>query len=365
MTDSTEHANTDDFHRLLFNQAGMAMVAVNHDGHITAWNRGAQRMFGASSAEMLGSNWESIIPLEERERAMSLMDECLDQGEVAEFEFAMRDELGNRQRLAAILTPIAAADGEPLGGLACVRDITNRMVLQERLAYQTKMAALGEMAGAMSHHFNNMLGGIVTSVDFALASRDPDVLTRVLENTATKLSRSTDLVSNLLAFAEGDFRDASYCELGEAVIEVAEETKERLSGTNIELESNIELIPVLPVPRAALLTMMRNLIDNAIEAMPDGGKLTIALSDKGTLAEVRITDTGHGLDEKTISRIFEPFYTTKRTDQDPAFSRGLGLAVAHGILKVLKGDFYVTSSPGHGSEFQATLPYTDANASTP
>ncbi len=335
------------------------MVAADHEGRITAWNHAAQRIFGASAAEMLGSDWELLIPLEEREHASELMRECLSGGELAEFEFAMRDELGNRRRLAATITPVAKVDGLPLGGLACVRDITNRMVLQEKLAYQSKMAALGEMAGAMSHHFNNILGGIVTSVDFALESRNPDVLARVLSTTAETLNRSTELVSNLLAFAEGDFRDASFCELGEVVIDIVKETQARVQGKGISLESRIDLIPVMPVPRSAMMTTLRNLIDNAIEAMPEGGELSIAMSDGGDSARIVIADTGYGLSEEAISRIFEPFYTTKRSDSDPAFSRGLGLAVAHGILKVLHGSFTVNSSLGNGAEFLVTLPYAE------
>lgn len=359
MNDLANPIPDEDLHRLLFNQAGMAMVAVDHDRNITAWNRAAQRIFGAPATEMLGSDWDSLIPLEERENASRLMTKCLNEGLVAEFEFAMRDERGERRRLAAVVTPIAKSDGEPLGGLACVRDITNRMVLQEQLAYQSKMAALGEMAGAMSHHFNNMLGSVVTSVDFALQSRDPEVLSRVLGKTADTLNRSTDLVSNLLAFAEGDFRDASFCELGESVIDVVKETESRLQGSEIKLESRIDLIPILPVPRSAMMTMLRNFVDNAIEAMPGGGKLSLTLNDGGDCAKIIVADTGLGLDEETISRIFEPFYTTKRTDRDPAFNRGLGLAVAHGILKVLHGSISVTSRPGHGSEFLVTLPYAE------
>lgn len=339
------------------------MVAVDHDRNITAWNRAAQRMFGAPATEMLGSDWDSLIPLDERENAGRLMTECLNEGSVGEFEFAMRDEHGDRRRLAAIVTPIAKVDGEPLGGLACVRDITNRLVLQEQLAYQSKMAALGEMAGAMSHHFNNMLGSIVTSVDFALQSRDPEVLSRVLGKTADTLNRSTDLVSNLLAFAEGDFRDATYCELGEVMMDTVRETQGRLQGGKIELESQIDLVPVLAVPRTALMTMLRNLVDNALEAMPEGGKLLMTLTDGGNCAKIVVADTGLGLDDETISRIFEPFYTTKRTDRDPAFNRGLGLAVAHGILKVLHGSFSVTSTPGNGAEFLVTLPYAENDVS--
>jgi PAS domain S-box-containing protein len=344
------------YHRLLFEQAGMAMVAADTDGRITAWNHAASRMFGAGGGEMVNTDWAMLIPVGDRKQAQELLDGCLLRGEPAEFEFSLRDERGASRRLAAIVTPASDSDGRRIGGLACVRDITNRVVLENRLAQQSKMAALGEMAGALSHHFNNILGGVVTSVDFALASRDPGVVLRVLENTAAALPRATRLVENLLAFAEGDYRDASLCELAEAVIQLIEQTEPRLKGTQIDLKVAMENIPVVEVPRSAFLTVLTNLVDNAIEAMPDGGVLSIGVTTSGNQAVVTVGDSGVGLDEETLTRIFEPFYSTKNRGDKSQLSRGLGLAVAHGILKVLSGTVHVTSTLGQGTIFEVRLP---------
>jgi PAS domain S-box-containing protein len=356
VSEDVRTTETEIHHRLLFEQAGMAMVAADPQGKITAWNHAARRMFGAGRGEMLGTDWAQLIPLEGRKHAQELLDSCVTENESAEFEFSLRDEHGASRRLAAIITPVSDHDGRRIGGLACIRDITNRAVLRDRLAQQSKMAALGEMAGALSHHFNNILGGVVTSVDFALASRDPAVILRVLENTATALPRATRLVENLLAFAEGDYRDATLCELGEVIIQLIEQTEPKLKGTDVVLQVDVEEIPVIEVPRSALLTVLTNLMDNAIEAMPNGGTLSLCVRTRGDQAVVRVSDSGCGLDEESLTRIFEPFYSTKSRGDESKLSRGLGLAVAHGIVKVLSGSVHVTSVVGEGTTFEVRLP---------
>lgn len=359
MTDEPPHLDLpegDERYRLFFEQAGMAMVAVDLDGRIVAWNQGAQRMFGAGPGEVLNTSWTALVPAEEREAADRYFQSCLQDGRSAEFEFSLRDERGRARRLAAIATPIIAGDGRRRGGLACVRDITNRAILQDRLAQQSKMAALGEMAGALSHHFNNILGGVVTSVDFALASGDPDVLTRVMEKTAKALTRATGLTESLLAFAQGDFRDATLCDLNEALLDAIAQAEAKLVGTPIELAVDLRAIPVVEVPRIAMQTVLNNLLDNAIEAMTQGGELSVALDATRTHAVISIGDTGCGLDEESLTRIFEPFYSTKQRDDQRKLGQGLGLAVAHGILKVLRGAVQVTSTLGEGTVFEVRLP---------
>ncbi|MCB9851031.1 MAG: PAS domain S-box protein [Phycisphaerales bacterium] len=354
-----EHA-TDGFYRRLFEQAGMAMVAADPDGRIIGWNHAAARMFGAGAEEMVGADWWHVVPNEQREELRSAARASLDRGETTEFNFASHDEHGAVRQLAVIVTPIVAS-GERVGVLAVARDISNRVLLQKQLTQQSKMASLGEMAGALSHHFNNILGGVVTSVDFALASRDPNVQRRVMEKTAQALTRATSLVENLLAFAEGDYRDANLGEIGEVVIELARVVENRLRGSNITLIVDIQPMPIIEVPRNAMLNVLTNLADNAIEAMPEGGTLRIAGGQDGDYVVIRVADTGCGLDEQALTRIFEPFYSTKRPlGSSESMSRGLGLAVAHGILKVLHGTIHVTSTVGVGTELIVRLPVSES-----
>jgi PAS domain S-box-containing protein len=354
----------DVFYRRLFDQAGMAMVAADTEGRIVGWNHSAVRMFGAGAEEMLGSPWWRIVPVENREEAKAANQAGVNRGATTEFSFIARDEHGASRKLAAIVTPISGSAGERIGALALVRDISNRMVLEQRLAQQSKMVALGEMAGAISHHFNNILGGVVTSVDFALSSRDPGLMQRVMEKTAQALTRASGLVESLLAFAQGDYRDANLGDLGEVVIELVRQIEDSPSRPNIRLEVDLQAMPAVEVPRTAMLTVLRNLTDNAAEAMPDGGVLRIAADCTDGWARVRITDTGCGLDEESLTRIFEPFYSTKvRAGAGGTPSRGLGLAVAHGVLKVLQGNIHVQSTLDEGTQFEIRIPVKPARPS--
>lgn len=352
-------------HRLLFDQAGVAMIAADLEGRITAWNHAATRLFGAGSSEMLNTDWSSVVPGDERAHARSGMLRALQDGAVTDFEFDLRDEHGRSRRLAAIVTPIADSEGNRIGGLACVRDITNRAALQERLAQQHKMAALGELAGALSHHLNNILGGIVTSVDFALDSHDPNVMARVMETSAAALTRATTLMDSLLAFAEGDFRDAGLSDLGEVLVQQIQRYESRIAAASIHLRVELRPIPVVEVPNNQMSTVIGNLLDNAIEAMPSGGTISVTLSNDEHDCMIQIVDTGVGLDEANAGRIFEPFFSTKRQDSEERLSRGLGLAVAHGMIKSMHGTIQVRSTPGHGAAFEVRVPLPQTRSAKP
>jgi PAS domain S-box-containing protein len=318
-------------------------------------------MFGAGAAQMLGVPLLSIIPQEGRAQAETMLWNALTSGAVGGFEFPYRDAQGGRRQLAASVAPVANELGVIVGTSAVVRDITNRLVLQDQLAQSRKMASLGQMAGTMAHYFNNILGGIVTSVDFALASDNPAMQKRVLEKTAKALSRASHLLDSLLTFAEGDYKTADLADLTESFLEVVEQVTPELEEANITAQVDVEPIPVTAVPSVQMRTVLSNLIHNAIEAMPDGGKLTLSLGPAKAPEEglaIRITDTGCGVPDEQLDRLFEPFYSTKSAmEEGESVGRpGLGLAVAHGIVQVLGGRISVKSSVGVGSTFEVVLP---------
>lgn len=346
----------DDLYRLLFEQVGTALVAADLKGVITAWNRAAVRFFGAAASEMLNSDWTHLFPVESRERISKTLRKCLSSGAAGDFEFSLRNEHGEPQRLAVIVTPLASHAGDRIGAVMAVRDITNRMVLQDKLSQKRKMAALGELAGAFSHQFNNILGGIVTSVDFALGSHDFATMQRVMQKTQGGLTRASHLVEELLLFAEGSHRDAGLSDLGEVIAHRLDVLELRIRNLPITLNVHMNPIPVVEVPTKQITAAFENLIQNAIDAMPSGGNLTVTLHSENDWAKVAIRDTGVGLDPKVVPRIFEPFFSTKRGHETDKSSRGLGLAVAHGAIAVLGGHIDVRSIHGEGSVFEMRIP---------
>jgi PAS domain S-box-containing protein len=346
------------YYRDVCDQIGIALVTTDAELRIRSWNAAAARMFGAAVGQMLGTSILSIIPTERRAAADRMLRRALDLGENSEFEFDHRDTSGQHRELAAAVAPIIVESGERIGASLCVRDITRRINLQTELDETRKMAALGEMAGAIAHHFNNVLGGIVTSIDYAMENQDVALTRRMLQQVSNALIRTSSLVNGLLAFAEGGPRADDLADLTEVLNELADETELNIASRGIEFSMSLPKLPVTPVPRTQLLTVLRNIIQNAIEAMPQGGSLRITadISDDENIA-LSISDTGCGIDEVTKSRMFEPFWTTKGVlSASTGRAAGLGLAIAHGIVQRMGGGISVESEPSKGATLTVTIP---------
>ena len=344
-------------YRELCDQLGMAVIATDVALNIALWNAAAARLFGAGADQMLGTPLLSVFPSDRRAVAERMLRRAIDLGETGEFEFDYRDLAGHKREYAATIAPIVSSQGRRRGVSLCVRDITRRIALQADLAESLKMAALGQMAGAIAHHFNNVLGGIVTSVDYANQSQDPAVTRRVFDQVSRALVRTSTLVNGLLAFSEGGPHEDDLCDLTELLNGLADETEFALSGRNIRLETSIANLPVTPVPRDQLLIVLRNIVQNAMEAMPEGGALILKSWAEENAIIVSIADTGHGLDEVARARMFEPFWTTKGAFATVhGKAAGLGLAIAHGIMHRLGGSIHVESEVGKGTALHIRIP---------
>jgi PAS domain S-box-containing protein len=338
------------FHHLC-DHAGVAMISTDTDLVIKTWNAAASKMFGASSNGMVGTGLMGIIPAETRETAERVMRKTIVRGDITHFEFRHRDAQGQPRTLAVAVSPVVEDDGRRIGALACVRDITRRIQLEGELAKRDKMSSLGSMAGRLAHHFNNILGGIVTSVDFALVSDDPHLQRETLKRTSDALARASKLIEALLAFAEGDRRHSDVCDLTEAIIFVANYVEKEFTEAGITLEMELGAIPVTTVPRVQIITVLENVLHNCVDALEVGGKasLTSRLEEDGVVV-LTIADNGCGMEEEELRRAFEPFFSTKSMrGGDFEHHPGLGLAVAHGILEDLGHTILVKSVKNEGT----------------
>ncbi len=348
---------SDDHYRLVCEHAAVALVATDTDLRIQTWNSAARRIFGASGAQMIGTSVLSVVPAPCRAEAEQLLNQAISDHLVGQFEFSQRDSTGDLRTFAVAVSPIVDDEGATLGASTWVRDITTRTRLLEEVMHGRKMRALGEMAGALAHYFNNILGGIVTSVDFALAQEDAQAGRRALEQTARSLNRATRLVENLLVFAEGDHRHSDLGDLTEVLLQAIEIVEPELAAAGVDLELDLQAVAVTAVPREPILTLIFNLVHNAVDAMPGGGKLVIRLRPGERGCVLSVSDTGRGIPEDLLERIFEPFFSTKAAGEDcDERAVGFGLAVAHRIIEELGGRICVSSEEEKGSSFDVHLP---------
>jgi len=346
----------DSFFRHMCVNAGVALIATDANLRIQFWNMAAGRIFGGSAESMLGQPIMSIVPSERRILAERLFERTLHKEEVAEFEFPHRSPTGEPMYLAVTVSPIVDDTANCTGISVYVRDVTRRMELEREMADARKMAALGALAGGIAHHFNNQVGGIITSFELARRSNNPERWRRALDAAGSSLSRANKLTQSLLAFAEGDHTDTEFRNLTETIREFLDAMQPRLDAQGIALTTQLEQVDAL-VPVKRITTILDRVIANACEAMPQGGSLHVELARSEPDVMLKITDTGVGIAPEHLERVFEPFFTTKAGDDlSVSEHHGLGLAVVHGLLKDLGGNATLCSEPDKGTTVAIRLP---------
>ena len=254
------------------------------------------------------------------------------------------------------MTLVRDADGLAVAQQGFVVDISERKALEEQLGQAQRLEALGLLAGGIAHDFNNLLTAISGYTGLALehGGKENDLLRRDLREVRTATARAADLTRQLLAFGRRQVFARTVVDLNSVVLE-AHSLLNRVIGEKVSVVTRLdpELTRVY-ADEGQLGQVLVNLALNARDAMPDGGTLTIGTANVGSDAVITITDTGHGMDEQTRARIFEPFFSTKGVGE----GTGLGLAMVHGIIQQTGGTISVESVLGAGAEFRVVLPGT-------
>ena len=249
--------------------------------------------------------------------------------------------------------------------------------MQAQLVHQQKLEAIGRLAGGIAHDFNNLLTGIFGHVTLALRDQNTTDASRdSLLQIREAAKRAADLTKQLLAFSRKQIIAPRIVDLN-ALIDNLRRLLERIIGEDIRLVTQYDpRLGSIRVDPVQLEQVVVNLVVNARDAMPAGGRLTLETMNRkirdvgqrsedspppGDYAVLVVSDTGAGMDEETQSRIFEPFFTTKQKGQ----GTGLGLATVYGIVKQHRGTILVTSTPGEGAIFQVMLPCVEVTGAEP
>jgi PAS domain S-box-containing protein len=254
------------------------------------------------------------------------------------------------------MSVVRDATGEPVAQQGFVVDISERKALEEQLGQAQRLEALGLLAGGIAHDFNNLLTAISGYSGLALdhGGRDNELMRHDLREVRTATARAAGLTRQLLAFGRRQVFARVVVDLNDVVIE-AQSLLGRVIGEKVAVVTKLDpdLVRVY-ADEGQLGQVLVNLALNARDAMRDGGTLTIGTSNLNGDAVITIADTGHGMDEQTCARIFEPFFSTKPVGE----GTGLGLAMVHGIVRQTGGQITVASTPDVGTEFRILLPGT-------
>lgn len=277
-------------------------------------------------------------------------------------------------RMFMSVTMMGAGEGTPKAivsalviAVACFgaerlrRYIEQRRAMEEEFNQAKKMEAVGRLAGGVAHDINNTLNSIMASVfahrqEIAQDHRQ----FQDLDNIVSACERGSQLTRNLLGFARKSNYNRQVVSV-DAVVERVHAILKRTANKNIQINSNLEAgSPAIWGNRAQIESAVMNLCLNALDAMADGGSLTLATAKEGNHVRIVVEDTGVGMDESTKERVFEPFFTTKAEGK----GTGLGLAMVYGFVHSLSGRIVLNTAPGKGTSVTLVFPAATASPST-
>ncbi len=342
------------FFQRLYDGAGLAVFAIDTGGRILAWNPLAREVFERRAGQAAGRDVRLILPEQDRAQFDESLRELLATRDATEFRTRFDDDHACPTDYAVWLTPIFDEHGAIEAVAVWLNDITARTQLRRALRKRERLTQLGSLAGSVAHHYNNLLCSIATSLEFALNMNTMSAMRRVLRRTADAVARATKLTQQLLAFAQADYRASEEADLAEIVQDFVEQHRGSLADHGVRLRVELEPIPPLSLPREQMVLILDNLVTNAVEAMPEGGELTIALESRGDEAvALRIRDTGPGIPPENMEHLFEPFFTTKGELAAGTTRRaGMGLAVVHGLVSEMHGQIHASNVPGGGAQLE-------------
>lgn len=356
-----------------------AIISTDQQLKIREFNPAAERMFGYSRMGLLGKPIDLLLPPASRTDQLAAITRYQTTGEGPpagrQIETFARRADGTEFPIELSVARVANDSRTLVTGF--VRDITERRALEEQLRQSQKLEAVGRLASGVAHDFNNILMSILGAADLILMQLKPqDPARSEAGEIKVSVQRGAGLTRQLLAFSR---RQATVPRLValQDVVRSMEMLLRRLIGTEAEFEVMLSPLPTMVVADPAQIEqVVLNLVINARDAMPEGGRLSVRVDaidatdpvasvhlegHLGRYARLSVSDTGMGIDDATRSRLFEPFFTTKEEGK----GSGLGLSIVYGIVKQNDGYVAVVSERGRGATFHVYLPLANAPTESP
>ena len=353
----------------LLDAVGEAVVAVDLDGRIVYWNRAAEALYGYPAAEALGRDLSVTAPADADRAQLTSAMKALSAGDTWTGEVTLQRRDGEVFPARFTGTPFYDDEGKAHGIITVTSDLTQRKELEGQVIQAQRLQAVGGLAGGVAHDLNNALTGIQGFTELILQDLPPGSEAQGdLEEIREAANRAAGLVQQLLAFSRRQLLQPKRLDLNQVVLGMSGVLR-RVVREDIELVHDLasDLLPTKADPRQVEQVVL-NLVQNAVEAMPAGGRLTISTLNQriganeadsfhyfvraGAYAVLSVEDTGPGMTEEVKTRAFEPFFTTKAPGQGP----GLGLSTVYGIVKQSEGYVWIDSEPQRGAKVRVFLP---------
>ncbi|MEW6107639.1 MAG: ATP-binding protein [Nitrospirota bacterium] len=322
----------------IFQSVPSGVVGFDQDFRITKINSAAEKILGLRESEVIGKKNNDIFN--------SPITEIIENRKIVErAEVGYVTHAGKRIWLGLTISPLKDSSGSTIGQILVFTDLTDLKALQSQMELRERLSTLGEMSAGIAHELRNPMG-VISGYTKILSKKADDALMPAVEAINKEIAVMDRIITDFLSFAKPTELILSNVDLNELIsgcIKAIQNISDR-----IDLKLNVDKMPVIKGDEVLLRQSIANLLQNAVESMPEGGDLNLNGSVKDYLY-ISISDTGHGIPENIKDKIFLPFYTTKER------GTGLGLSIVHKIIVAHGGTIQVESCE-KGTSFTIRLP---------
>ena len=354
-----------EFNESIVESINVGLLAVDSTGSITGCNTALEELLGVRRDEAVGARVEDLFA---EDFAETLQQALGDNGwELASLRHIYKLHTATRSERSLILniafaplrrTEIAAHTG----ALVVLEDVTARVRLEEQLQQREKLSSIGLLAAGVAHEINTPLTGVSSYTQMLLGMlAESDPKHKLLEKIHRQTERATGIVNNLLNFSRtGTATEFAEVDINRVLDDTLQLLEPQLRQSQIEIVRDYDAaLPTAYGNGGKLQQVFTNLLLNARDAIPDGGRITLSTAtEDGESVIIHVADNGIGIAAENVARIYDPFFTTKGVGR----GTGLGLAVSYGIVQEHSGHIAVNSAPGRGTTFRITLPTTQGRA---
>ena len=331
------------------------VLSTDTEGRILTWNSAAEKLSGLSAQEVRGQYFFQFCDSNQQQTVRKVFMLMKSGNESHTTEFPLVTSNGDGILVSWVFSPMKDDYGQTVGAVVVGRDLAERRKLENQLRQSQKLAALGVMAGGIAHEIRNPLAVCYSAAEFLLM----DNISTEFRNECSRkiqagIQKASAIIENLLRFARpSPDTEMVQVDLNTVITETLDLITNQARVQQIRIQLELEMRAVLVLGVSGLLQQVfMNIFLNAINAMPDGGVLTIVEEISEAEVAVHISDTGMGIEESDLDKIFDPFHTTSPIGK----GTGLGLSICYSIVQQHLGSIHVQSSPGKGATLTVRLP---------
>jgi len=342
-----------EFNENIVESINVGIFAIDLDDRIESWNAQMEAMYALSRAEALGRELRSVFPPELIEAMEGLRS---DQGVHHLYKFRLITRAGEQRTANIAIAPLLSRDFVPVGRIILVDDITERVTLETQLAQADKLSSIGLLAAGVAHEINTPLAVISSYAQMLSKQMRGDArLGPVLDKITQQSFRAAEIANGLLNFSRTSTTEFRSTDLNQVIRDTLSLLEHQFKTAQILVDLELaDELPAIHGNPGKLQQVFLNLLLNAKDAMPSGGRLRVATLVNGHV-EAQISDSGSGIAPEHLKRIYDPFFTTKTKPGDKR-GTGLGLSVSYGIIQEHAGKIQVESAIGSGTTFHLEFP---------